>query len=142
MDVTHYWPLAKEYSIWNVAVAASQFWMADLKSHILSDAIEWVYTAFFCSPSTQQLQNLPEEVLFSCFLTTLNDTFERELTQEDEGYESGSERLSIPTLLRRASRIYHVSTNENTLSTLSLHLPQLHNTQNMPPETAAPYPTT
>ena len=29
-------------------------------------------------------------------MTTLNDTFEKELTQEDEGYESGSESLSIP----------------------------------------------
>ena len=74
--------------------------MADLKPHILSDAIEWVYTAFFCSNSAQQLQNLPEEILFGHFMTTLNVAFERELTQEDEGYDSGSESLSIPTPLR------------------------------------------
>ena len=35
-----------------------------------------------------------------------------ELTQEDEGYESGSESLSIPTPLRRAPQIYHISMNE------------------------------
>ena len=30
MDATDYWPFAREYSIWNAAVAALQFWMADL----------------------------------------------------------------------------------------------------------------
>ena len=46
-------------------------------------------------------------------MTTLNDAFERELTQEDKGYESGSQSLSIPTPLRRPSRIYHISMSEN-----------------------------
>ena len=32
----------------------------------------------------------PKEVLCGHFMTTLNDIFERELTLEDEGYESGS----------------------------------------------------
>ena len=81
MDTTHYWPFAREYSIWNAAVTALQFWTADLKPHILSDAIEQVYTAFFCSHSAQQLQNQPEEVIFSCFMTTLNNSFKWELTQ-------------------------------------------------------------
>ena len=45
-------------------------------------------------------------------MTTFNNTFEIELTQEDEGYESGSESLNIPTPLRRAPRIYHVSMME------------------------------
>ena len=40
MDATHYWPFAREYSIWNAAVAAQQFWMADLEPYILSNAIE------------------------------------------------------------------------------------------------------
>ena len=62
-----------------------------------------------------QLQNLPEETLFGHFMITLNDTFKRELTQEDEGYESRSESLSIPTPLRRrrALQIYHISMSEN-----------------------------
>ena len=76
MDATHYLPFAREYSIWNAAVAALQLWMEDLKPHILSDAIERVYTAFFCSNSAQQLRNISEEVLFSLFMTTLNDAFE------------------------------------------------------------------
>ena len=49
MDATDYWPFAREYSIWNAAVAALQFWMADLDPPMLSNAIEWVYTTFFCS---------------------------------------------------------------------------------------------
>ena len=92
-----YWPFAQEYSIWNAAVAALQFWTEDLKPHVLSHAIYWVYAAFFYSDHTQQIRNLPEEILFSHFVTTLNDAFEIELAQEDEGYESGSENFHIPT---------------------------------------------
>ena len=40
METTHYWPFARKYSIWNAVVTALQFWMADLKPHILSDTIE------------------------------------------------------------------------------------------------------
>ena len=90
MDGTHYWPFAREYSIWNAAVTALQFWMADLECQTLSNVIKWAYTAFFCSHSVQQLRNI-SEVLFGCFMTTLNDAFEWELAIEDEGYKSGSE---------------------------------------------------
>ena len=31
MNVTDYWPMAREYSVWNATVAALQFWTADLK---------------------------------------------------------------------------------------------------------------
>ena len=40
MDTTHYLLFAREYLIWNATVAALQIWTADLKPHILSDAIE------------------------------------------------------------------------------------------------------
>ena len=113
MDAAHYWLFARDYSIWNAAVTTLQFWTADLELHILSDAIEQVYTAFFCSNSAQQLWNLPEEILFGHFVTTLNDTFKRELTKEDKGCESRSKSLSIPTALRRAPQIYHISMSEN-----------------------------
>ena len=113
MDATHNWPFTWEYSIWNTTVTALQFWTSNLEPHILSNTIEWVYTPFFHSNSAQQLQNLPEEILFSHFMTTLNDTFEIELAQEDEGYESRSESLNIPTPLRRVPWIYHISTSEN-----------------------------
>ena len=58
--------------------------MADLETHILSNAVERVYTAFFFHDSAQQLRNMSEEVLFSHFVTTLNVIFERKLAQEDE----------------------------------------------------------
>ena len=46
-------------------------------------------------------------------MTTLNAAFESNLTLEDEGYESGIENFNIPTPLKRASRIHHVSSDEN-----------------------------
>ena len=69
--------------------------------------------SFFCSNSAQQLHNVPEEILFGHFVSTLNDTFEWELTQEDQGYESRRESLSIPTPFRRAPQIYHISSSGN-----------------------------
>ena len=96
MDTTHYWPFAREYPILNATATEYQILMEDLKPHILSDAIDRVYTAFFGNNSAQQLRNISEEVLFSYFVTTLNDAFQRELTQEDGGYESGRESFSIP----------------------------------------------
>ena len=75
MYTTHYWPFVREYSLWNAAVTALQFWMADLKPHMLSNAIEKVYTTFSCSDSAYQLRNQPEKIIFSHFMTTLNDAF-------------------------------------------------------------------
>ena len=40
MDATYYCVFAIEYLILNAAAAALIFWTADLKPHILSDAIE------------------------------------------------------------------------------------------------------
>ena len=55
MNATEYWLFAHKCSIWNDAVAALQFWTADLDPQILSNAIERVYTAFFYSDSAQHL---------------------------------------------------------------------------------------
>ena len=52
MDPVNYWPMAREYFIWNAAVAALRFWTADLKAQILKSTIEQVYNAFFHSTST------------------------------------------------------------------------------------------
>ena len=134
MDATNYWPFAREYSIWNTAVAALQFWMADLKLPTLGNSTEWVYTVF-CSNSAQQFWNISEEVLFGHFMTTFNDAFEWELTLEDIGYESGSESLNIPTPLCRTPCLYHISAENlsfnptTTLSTVhphQAHAPQKH----------------
>ena len=120
MDTTHFWLFAREYSVWNATVTALQFWTADLEPHILSDAIEWIYAAFFCNHSGQQLWNQPEEIIFGGFMTTLNDVFEWELALEDKGYESGSESLNISTPLCRTLHLYHLSGSEN-LSSIQLH---------------------
>ena len=93
MDATHYWPLARKYSIWNAAVAALQSWPADLEPQTLCNAIKWVSTTFFCSNSAQQLRCISEEVLFGHFVTTLNDSFEWELALGDKGYNRGSGKL-------------------------------------------------
>ena len=76
MGSTDYWLFAHKFSIWNAAVEALQFSTADLDPQTLSNTIERVYTAFFYSDSAQHLQHVEEEVLFSCFMTTLNDAFE------------------------------------------------------------------
>ena len=99
MNVTDYWPMAREYSVWNATVAALQFWTADLEAHVLSSAIEQVYNTFFYFTSTHLLCQQSVEVLFGHFMTTLNAAFESKLTLKDEGYESGSENFNIPTPL-------------------------------------------
>ena len=97
MNVTNYWPMAREYSVANAAVAALQFWTADLKAQVLSSAIEHVYNAFLYSTSTHLLHQQSDEDLFGHFMTTLDAAFESKLTLEDEGYESGSRNFNIPT---------------------------------------------
>ena len=113
MNVTDYWPMAREYLVWNTTVAALQFWTADLKAHVLSSATEQVYNTFFYSTSTHLLCQQSNEVLFSHFVTTLNVAFESKLPLEDEGYEGGSETFNIPTPLRRTSKIHHILSDEN-----------------------------
>ena len=56
---------------------------ADLDPQTLSNTIEWVYTAFFCSNSSQHLRYISEEIIFGCFVTTLYDAFELEFALED-----------------------------------------------------------
>ena len=113
MNVTDYWPMARKYLIWNAVVAALQFWTADLKAHVLSNAIEQVYIAFFHTTSMHLLNQQSEEIFFGHFMTTLNSAFESKLALEEKGYESGSENFNIPTPLRCTSRIIHVSNNDN-----------------------------
>ena len=113
MDLVDYWPMAGEYSIWNAAVAALQFWTAGLEAHVLSSTIEQVYNVFFYSTSMHPLCQQSDEILFGCFMSTLNATFKSKLALEDEGYESGSGNFNICTALRRTSKIYHISSVKN-----------------------------
>ena len=50
MDIANYWPMGREYSIWNAAIASLQFWTEDLDPVTLGRATEHVYTTFFYSP--------------------------------------------------------------------------------------------
>ena len=68
--------MAREYLIWNVAVASLQFWTADLNPITLSITTEEVYSAFLYSTSTYTLHQQPDEILFGYFVTTLNAAFE------------------------------------------------------------------
>ena len=86
MNTVDYWPMAREYSVWNAAVGALQFWTADLEVHILSSTNEQVYNTFFYSTSTYLLCQQCDEILFGHFMTTLNAAFESKLALEDEGY--------------------------------------------------------
>ena len=70
MNTTDYWPMAREYSIWNAAVAALNFWTADLEVHTLSSATKEVYRAFFYVPSTHTLHQISNKILFGHFMTT------------------------------------------------------------------------
>ena len=65
MNATNYWPLAREYSVWNAAVAALQFWTADLDTHILSNTINQVFNAFFYSTSTHTLSTIWWNIIWS-----------------------------------------------------------------------------
>ena len=46
MNIEDYWPMAREYSIWNAAIALLQFWTADLNPVTLGSTTEEVYSAF------------------------------------------------------------------------------------------------
>ena len=109
MNIADYWPMAREYSIWNAAIASLQFWTADLNPVTLSIATEEVYSAFLYSASSHTLCQQPDEILFGWFMITLNAAFDQQLALGDEGYENISDTINLPTPLRKMPRIHHVS---------------------------------
>ena len=113
MDATDYWPMAREYSIWNDAIASLQFWAANLDPVTLGRTTECVYTRFFYSPSSHTLHQQSNKILFGHFVIILNTAFDQELSLADEGYESGSDTIDLPTPLRKTPRIHHVSSMEH-----------------------------
>ena len=114
MDAGDYWPMVREYSILNAAIASLQFWTADLDPVTLGRATEQVYTTFFYSPSSHTLCQQSDKTLFGCFVITLNAAFDQQLSLADERYESGSDTIDLPTPLRKTLRIHHVSSMEHT----------------------------
>ena len=113
MDAADYWLMAREYSIWNAAIASLQFWTTDLDPVTLGRATEHVYATFFYPPSSHTLHQQSDEILFGCFVITLNAAFDQQLSLGDEGYESGSDTIDLPTPLRKTLTIHHVSNMEH-----------------------------
>ena len=72
MNVTDYWPMAREYSIWNATIASLQFWTADLDPVTIGMTTDKIYSAFFYSTSSHTLHQQFEEILFGHFVITLN----------------------------------------------------------------------
>ena len=113
MNIADYWPMEREYSIWNAAIASLQFWTADLDPVTLNWATEEVYSAFFYSSSGHTLHQQSDEILFGCFMITLNAAFDWQLLLANKGSENGSDTINLPTLLRKTPRIHHVSSSEH-----------------------------
>ena len=59
------------------------------------------------------LCQLSEDVLFGHFVIALNAAFTQQLSLADEGYESGSDTVDLPTPLQKTPRIHHVSSMEH-----------------------------
>ena len=76
---------------------------------------EEVYSAFFYSASSHTLHQQPDEILFGHFMIALNAAFDQQLALAGECYESISDTINLPTLLRKMPRIHHVSSIEHAL---------------------------
>ena len=113
MNIADFWLMAREFSIWNAAIASLQFWTADLDPVTHDITTEEVYSTFFYSTSTYTLHQQSDEVLFGHFVTTLNAAFEWQLALADEGYDSSSDTINLLTPLRKTPRIHHISSIEN-----------------------------
>ena len=112
MDTADYWLMAREYSIWNAATASLQFWTEDPNPVTLGRATEHVYATFFYSSTSHTLHQESNETLFGHFVIALNTAFKQQLSLADEGYESGSETIDLPTPLCKTPHI-HISSMEH-----------------------------
>ena len=101
MSIADYWLMGREYSICNATIVLLQFWTADLDPVTLGRATEEVYTTFLYSSSSHTLHQQPDKILFGCFVITLNAAFDQQQALEDEGYESSSDTINLPTPLRK-----------------------------------------
>ena len=131
MDTADYWSMAQEYSIRNVAIASLQFWSEDLNPVTLGRATEHVYSTFFYIPTSHTLHQQFEETLFGCLIIALNAAFNQQLLLVDEGYESGSDTIDLPTPLQKTPHIHHISNMEHTSFNPVLTTP--HSTPQAPP---------
>ena len=139
METTEYWPMAWEYSIWNAAIASLQFWTEDLNPVTLGIATECIYTTFFWISTSHTLCQQSEETLFGCFVIALNAAFIQQLSVADEGYESDSDTVDLPTPLQKSPHIHHISSIEHA-SFNPVHTTP-HNTVTMTPHSSPQTPT-
>ena len=100
MNTVDYWPMAREYSIWNATIASLQFWTADLDPVTLGRAMEEVNSTFYYSSSSHTLCQQSDEILFGHFVISLNAALDWQLSPADEGYESSSDTIDFLTPLR------------------------------------------
>ena len=112
METAEYWPMAREYGIWNAAIASLQFWTEDLDAVSLSETSEHVYYHFFWTPARYTPCQLSNKTLFGCFVLALNAAFTQQLSLQDEGYESGSNE-DVPTPLHKMPCKHHVPSLEH-----------------------------
>ena len=112
-------------------------WTEDLDPVTLGIASEHVYTTFFYTSTSQTLCQQSYETLFGCFVIALNAAFTQQLLLADEGYESGSDKIDLPTPLLKTPHIHHVSSMEHASfnpvtttphSTVTITQPKQHNT--------------
>ena len=114
MDTADYWLMAQEHSIWNATIASLQFWTEDLNPVTLGIATEHVYTTSFYTSTSHTLHQQSDETLFGHFIVAINAAFTQQLLLADEGYESGSDTINLPTPLQKTPSIHHVSNMEHT----------------------------
>ena len=131
MDTADYWLIAWEYSIWNAAIASLQFWTEDLNPVTLGIATECVYTTFFYTSTSHTLCQQSDETLFGHFIIALNTAFTQQLLLADEGYESGSDTIDLPTPLQKTPHIHHISSMEHASFNPVATIP--HSTPQTPP---------
>ena len=131
MDTADYWPMAREYSIWNAAITSLPFWTEDLNPVTLGRATEHVYTMSFCSPMSHTVHQQSDETLFGYFVIALNTAFDQQLLLANEGYKSGSDTINLPTPLQKTPHIHHVSSMEHASFNPVLTTP--HSTPQTPP---------
>ena len=105
--------MACKYAIWNATITLLQFWAEDLNPVTLGITSECIYTTFFWTPTSHTLSQLPEDVLFGCFVIALNAAFTQQLSLADKGYESGSDTNDLPMPLQKTPCILHVSSMEH-----------------------------
>ena len=113
METADYWLMACEYAIWNATIASLHFLAEDLDPITLGIASECIYTTFFWMPTSHTLHQLPEDVLFGCFVIALNAAFTQQLSLADKGYENGSGTNDLPMPLQKSPRILHVSSMDH-----------------------------